>query len=130
VTDAERMACIEAWSLGSWGDRLGEVVRICIAIEKLVGEPAPDAQPIGWLTLAAMRALNSGGSLKGTAPVHCKKSPASKIPLYARPLALSWPWPIRGVRVEDATVIIKVKGGNDAARWLCGEVLAVHGEKK
>ena len=34
-------------------------------------------------------------------------------------------WPIRGVRVEGDTVIIKVKGGNDAARWLCGEILAV-----
>ena len=34
MTDDERMACIEAWSLGSWGDRLGEIVRICIAVEK------------------------------------------------------------------------------------------------
>lgn len=30
-------------------------------------------------------------------------------------------WPIMGVRVEDDTVVVKVKGGNDAARWLCGE---------
>jgi len=34
MTDDERMACIEAWSLGSWGDRLGEIVRICIAVER------------------------------------------------------------------------------------------------
>jgi predicted RNase H-like HicB family nuclease len=32
-------------------------------------------------------------------------------------------WPIRGVRVEDDKVIITVKGGNDAARWLCGKML-------
>lgn len=36
------------------------------------------------------------------------------------------PWPVRGVRVEGDKVIIAVKGGNDAARWLCGEVLAKH----
>jgi hypothetical protein len=33
-------------------------------------------------------------------------------------------WPIRGVRVDGDTVIVTVKGGNDAARWLCGELLA------
>jgi len=33
LTGDERMACIEAWSLGSWGDRLGELVRICAAVE-------------------------------------------------------------------------------------------------
>lgn len=35
-------------------------------------------------------------------------------------------WPIKGVRVEDDKVIIAVKGGNDAARWLCGEILSAH----
>jgi hypothetical protein len=30
---------------------------------------------------------------------------------------------IRGVRVEDDKVIITVKGGNEAARHLCGELL-------
>ena len=39
MNDAERIACIEAWSLGSWGDRLGEVVRICIAVENAVSRP-------------------------------------------------------------------------------------------
>ena len=52
-------------------------------------------------------------------------------PLYTHPPAPQrTPWPIRGVRVEGGTVIITVKGGNDAARWLCGEVLAEHGENK
>ena len=54
-----------------------------------------------------------------------------KTPLFAHPPAPQrTPWPIRGVRVEGGTVIITVKGGNDAARWLCGEVLAEHGENK
>lgn len=40
--------------------------------------------------------------------------------------ALSAPaWPIRGVRVEDDKVIVTVKGGNDAARQLCGELVAL-----
>jgi len=32
-------------------------------------------------------------------------------------------WPIKGVRVEGDKVIIAVKGGNDVARRLCGELL-------
>lgn len=35
-------------------------------------------------------------------------------------------WPIKGVRVDGDRVIIAVKGGNDAARWLCGEILSTH----
>lgn len=33
-------------------------------------------------------------------------------------------WPMRGARVDGDTVVISVKGGNDAARWLCGELVA------
>jgi hypothetical protein len=43
----------------------------------------------------------------------------------AQPEKGSVAWPIRGVRVDGDTVIITVKGGNDAARWLCGEILAM-----
>jgi len=34
-----------------------------------------------------------------------------------------WSKLIRGVRVEGDTVVIKVKGGNDEARRLCGELI-------
>jgi hypothetical protein len=34
-----------------------------------------------------------------------------------------WVSLIRGVRVEGDTVVITVKGGNDAARCLCGELI-------
>ena len=34
-------------------------------------------------------------------------------------------WPIKGVRVEGETVVVSVKGGNDAARWLCGELVSL-----
>jgi len=34
-----------------------------------------------------------------------------------------WSKLIRGVRVEGDTVVIKVKGGNDEARELCGALI-------
>jgi hypothetical protein len=39
-------------------------------------------------------------------------------------------WPITGVRVDDDKVIIKVTGGNEAARWLCGAILNTVSEHK
>ena len=35
----------------------------------------------------------------------------------------TWAKLIRGVRVEGDTVVISVKGGNDAARELCGALI-------
>jgi hypothetical protein len=35
----------------------------------------------------------------------------------------AWPALMRGVRVEGDTVVISVKGGNDAARELCGALI-------
>jgi len=43
-----------------------------------------------------------------------------------------WSKLIRGVRVEGDTVLITVKGGNDEARCLCGEIInemEMHKEK-
>lgn len=34
-------------------------------------------------------------------------------------------WPIKGVRVEGNAVIITARGGNEAARNLCGEILSL-----
>lgn len=34
-----------------------------------------------------------------------------------------WAGLMRGVRVEGDTVVVKVKGGNDAARELCGALI-------
>jgi hypothetical protein len=36
---------------------------------------------------------------------------------------LKWVGLMRGVRVEGDTVVITVKGGNDAARQLCGDLI-------
>ena len=54
MNDAERMACIEAWSSGSWGDRLGEIVRICIAVEKAVSHPPAPTTPLTDARLETM----------------------------------------------------------------------------
>lgn len=43
-------------------------------------------------------------------------------PVYKQPKR-EWVGLMRGVRVEDDTVVITVKGGNEAARQLCAELL-------
>ena len=45
------------------------------------------------------------------------------VPLYTTPPQRPWVGLMRGVRVEGDTVIISVKGGNDAARELCGALI-------
>ena len=46
-------------------------------------------------------------------------------PLYTSPPAQrTWVGLMRGVRVEGDTVVITVKGGNDEARCLCGELIS------
>ena len=44
-------------------------------------------------------------------------------PLYTHPQQRTWVGLMRGVRVDGDTVVITVKGGNDVARKLCGELL-------
>jgi hypothetical protein len=46
-----------------------------------------------------------------------------EVALYTTPQQRTWVGMMRGVRVEGNTVVIAVKGGNDAARELCGELI-------
>lgn len=41
----------------------------------------------------------------------------------APPAKRGWPKLMQGVRVEGDTVVTAVKGGNDDARCLCGELI-------
>lgn len=41
------------------------------------------------------------------------------VPLYTTPPQRTWVGMMRGIRVDGHTVVISVKGGNDAARELC-----------
>ena len=58
-------------------------------------------------------------------PWYVRRDEAQPAPQQQEPAA----WPIRGVRVDGDMVIITVKGGSDAARWLCGEILATQERK-
>jgi len=49
-----------------------------------------------------------------------------KVVYYSRQYDIpqrTWVGLMRGVRVDGDTVVITVKGGNDAARELCGDLL-------
>ena len=52
------------------------------------------------------------------------KSAAKRIATVANK---PWSKLISGVRVEDDKVIVTVKGGNEAARFVCGELLKEKG---
>lgn len=51
----------------------------------------------------------------------------ARLTTQAPPQLGGWPltWPIKGVRVDGDKVIIAVNGGNEAARWLCGELVSL-----
>jgi hypothetical protein len=86
MTDAERMECIEAWSSGSWGDRLGEVIRICVAIEKAVAEPEPAPEPVAWVDNLGRPQPHCVTDLKYCSVMqHELKQHLEFIPLYAHP---------------------------------------------
>jgi hypothetical protein len=81
------------------------------------------APPTGWRAfgLSIEHALNRG---EDPALLFDENSPIRDE--LRRLLAASAPvlaWPIKGVRVEGDAVIVEAKGGNDAARWLCGAIL-------
>jgi hypothetical protein len=61
----------------------------------------------------------------GIAGMGMKVEPARNNPYHTTPPAAQRHWAVlmRGVRVEGDTVIITVKGGNDEARCLCGELI-------
>jgi hypothetical protein len=55
--------------------------------------------------------------------VNAMTRPTYYIPSKDQPTWPTWPALMRGVRVEGDTVVISVKGGNDAARELCGALI-------
>ena len=69
----------------------------------------PEQEPVAWWNDTGTHIdLNVSG--RGT-------------PLYTHPLQRTWVGLMRGVRVEGDTLVITVKGGNDAARELCGALI-------
>ena len=69
----------------------------------------PEQEPVAWWNDTGTHIdLNVSG--RGT-------------PLYTHPLQRTWVGLMRGVRVESDTLVITVKGGNEAARKLCGQLI-------
>jgi hypothetical protein len=88
-------------------------------------QPAPVQKTVAW-------GVFEGGNLhdmffskeEADNMAHLKGPHAEVRPLCTPPVAQrQWVGLIRGVRVEGDTVVITVKGGNDAARELCGALL-------
>lgn len=84
----------------------------------------PEQEPDVYIPANALR------QLKGTSLLILRGVPLygyrgdGLTPLYTTPPQRD-PWVelMRGVRVEGDTVVISVKGGNEAARQLCGELV-------
>jgi len=105
-------------------------------VRELAEQPTPQPMAGQW-TLTAP----DGRSWKADSPIRCMHAEMNERipPLLAlariRRALLdegkerkSAAWPIKGVRVEGDKVIVAVTGGNAAARWLCGELIAMKDE--
>lgn len=69
------------------------------------------------MTIEAVIDLIEMGAVAPQDIVKCLRSALRDTPQRA------WVGLMRGVRVEGETVVISVKGGNEAARELCGELV-------
>ena len=90
-------------------------------------QPAQQQEPMAWMLEWTFNGEERGRRLYDD-ETHCVFDAGNDggvcRPLYTSPPA-NKPWAqlMRGVRVEGDTVIISVKGGNENARLLCGELL-------
>ena len=78
-------------------------------------KPAPVQEPVAWVE------YETGNNTKR--PQNCGTGYCSCIECVMEPPQRTWVGLMRGVRVDGDTVVITVKGGNDAARGLCGDLL-------
>lgn len=80
------------------------------------------AQPIAWAHHSTFNNLDNFDKSRFTATLSKKETNACCIPLFTN-TQRTWVGLMRGVRVEGDTVVISVKGGNDAAKELCGALI-------
>ena len=76
----------------------------------------PEQEPVAWMNDSTPSGIFAR-HIDGARNFGCT------IPLYTTPPQRTWVGLMRGVRVEGDTVVISVKGGNDAARELCGALI-------
>ena len=91
--------------------RIAGMARLKEAQDKKLAQP--EQEPVGEIVDAIEGAFKC--SFTKMLPVGTK--------LYTTPPQRTWVGLMRGVRVEGDTVVISVKGGNDAARELCGALI-------
>ena len=97
----------------------GRLYQTKTSVDKAVNAIAQPAQkPVGDITLWTVK-----GGLKNNEFDYYGDLPEGTHLLYTTPPQRPWVGLMRGVRVEGDTVIISVKGGNDAARELCGALI-------
>lgn len=107
-----------------WGDRQALVAALRERLKQ------PQQEPVAWMhwLYGPVRLfMNKDEAMMELERLN-REYPADKNarqmkPLYTTPPRREWVRLMRGVRVEDGTVIITVIGGNDNARLLCGELL-------
>jgi len=79
--------------------------------------PQPEHEPVAWVCYGT----------PGKRDIDFEESDINALPigtnLYTTPPQRTWVGLMRGVRVDGDTVVITVKGGNDAARELCGALI-------
>ena len=85
------------------------ILEAITAIKEALAQPEPDACKHEWFRTGAMEPREC----------RCIKCGAWN----TTPPQRTWVGLMRGVRVEGDTVVITVKGGNDAARELCGDLI-------
>ena len=93
---------------------LGKKVKAITAIKAAL--KAKD-EPVAWVCYGT----------PGKRDIDFEESDINALPigtnLYTTPPQRTWVGLMRGVRVDGDTVVITVKGGNDAARELCGALI-------
>lgn len=87
----------------------------------------PAQEPVAWMfqhnETGRMSYVSNDGLHNPTTFIEMNPRYALVCPLYTTPPQRTWVGLMRGVRVEGDTVVISIKGGNDAARELCGALI-------
>ena len=102
-------------------ERIMEKCRAAItAIKEALAQP--EQEPVG--EVIGTNEKYGFGQIRQTKTIQWRTDP---LPvgtlLYTTPPQRTWVGLMRGARVEGDTVIISVKGGNEAARELCGALI-------
>lgn len=112
-----------------WGDRQALVAALREALEHCARCGKPLGGPDHIHTCTPKQSQQEPAAWQWLTTAHFRKhlpkdaEPGAWTPLYTAPPRREWVGLIRGVRVDGDMVVVSVKGGNENARLLCGELL-------